>query len=120
MSPRLSERNPTHTEFQQQVVDLAHAFHWRHLHVRRSMGKGRKWTTTTNLKGWPDLLLLRPDRGYVAAELKIPPDKATPEQAELLEYLATMPATVAKLWTPRDWDDIERTLAVRAPRRRAS
>jgi len=112
----VAPRGPTHTEFQQQILELAHAFGWRHLHVRRSIGKGHKWTTTTNLKGWPDLLIFRPDRGYVAAELKIPPDKATPEQAELLAYLATMPSTVAKLWTPADWDDIQATLAVRRRR----
>lgn len=108
---------PTHTEFQQQVIELAHKFDWRHLHVRRSIGKGHKWTTTTNLKGWPDLLLLRPDAGYVAAELKIPPDKATPEQAELLQFLKLMPNTQAKLWTPGDWDDIQATLCIRRPRR---
>lgn len=108
---------PTHIEFQDQVLQLAHAFAWRHLHVRRSIGKGRKWVTTTNLKGWPDLLLMRPDRGYVAAELKIPPDKASPDQAELLGFLDSMPSTVAKLWTPDDWDDIKATLAIRRPRR---
>lgn len=112
----VAPRRPTHTEFQQQVLELAHPFGWRHLHVRRSIGKGRKWVTTTNLKGWPDLLLMRPDRGYVAAELKIPPDSATVEQAELLAYFATMPATVSKLWTPDDWDDIRDTLAVRRRR----
>lgn len=115
--PRLAEHRPTHTEFQQQIVELAHAFGWRHLHVRRTVGRGKKWVTATNLKGWPDLYLMRPDRGYVAAELKIPPDKATPEQAELLAYLGSMPSTVAKLWTPADWDDIQATLAVRRPRR---
>jgi hypothetical protein len=108
---------PTHVEFQAQVVELSNVFSWRHLHVRRAIGKGRKWVTATNLKGWPDLFLFRPDRGYVAAELKIPPDKATPEQEELLEYLGRMPATVAKLWTPDDWDEIKATLAV--PRRAA-
>lgn len=107
---------PSHVEFQDQVVELAGKFGWRHLHVRRTIGRGRKWVTATNLKGWPDLFLFRPDRGYVAAELKIPPDKATPEQAELLAYLALMPATFPKLWTPNDWDDIQATLAVRRPR----
>jgi hypothetical protein len=112
----LAPASPTHTEFQQQVVELAHMFGWRHLHVRRSIGRGRKWVTATNLTGWPDLQLMRPDRGYVAAELKIPPDKPTPEQIELLQFLNLMPNTVAKLWTPDDWDDINATLAVR-PRR---
>jgi hypothetical protein len=103
----------THTEFQSQIIELAHRLGWRHLHVRRSIGKGRKWVTTTNLKGWPDLQLMHPAVGYVLAELKIPPDHATPEQAELLAFLATMPATKAVLWTPDDWADIEATLIIR-------
>jgi hypothetical protein len=104
---------PTHTEFQEQVLQLAHQFDWRHLHVRRTIGKNHKWVTATNLKGWPDLLLMRSDRGYVAAELKVPPDKATPEQAELLDFLGSLPSTEAKLWTPADWRDITATLATR-------
>lgn len=106
---------PTHVEFQAQVVELAGMYRWRHLHVRRSVGKGRKWVTATNLKGWPDLFLFRPDQGYVPAELKIPPDKATDEQTELLAYLGRMPATAPKLWTPNDWADIKATLAVPMP-----
>lgn len=105
----------TEVEFQAQVVELAGLYSWRHLHVRRSIGKGRRWVTTTNLVGWPDLLLMRPDRGWVAAELKVPPGKATPEQLELIEFLATMPATKAVLWTPGDWDDVMATLAVPLP-----
>jgi hypothetical protein len=107
---------PTHIEFQSQVVELGSMYGWRHLHVRRTIGRGKKWVTATNLKGWPDLTFFRPDIGWVPAELKIPPDKATPEQAELLAYLALMPATYPKLWTPADWGDIEATLAVRRPR----
>jgi hypothetical protein len=104
---------PTHIEFQAQIVELASVCGWRHLHVRRTIGRGKRWTTATNLKGWPDLTLMRPDVGWVPAELKIPPDKATEEQAELLAYLATLPATYPKLWTPADWGDIEATLSVR-------
>lgn len=102
-----------HIEFQDQVVQLGSMFGWRHLHVRRTIGRGKKWVTATNLRGWPDLTFMRPDIGWVPAELKIPPDTASAEQVELLAYLGTMPATFPKLWTPDDWDDIEATLAVR-------
>lgn len=106
----------THAIFQDQVVDLAHITGWRHLHVRRSIGRGNKWVTATNLKGWPDLFLMRPDVGYVAAELKIPPDSPSVEQAELITFLSTMPATRAYVWTPNDWPEIESTLSVRRHR----
>lgn len=105
----------THVELQDQVVQLAGLYRWRHLHVRRSIGKGRRWVTATNLVGWPDLLLMRPDQGWVAAELKIPPDKASAEQDELLGYLGSMPSCRAFLWTPADWDQIQATLAVPVP-----
>lgn len=105
----------TETEFQSQVVELAHLFRWRHLHIRRSIGKGRAWTTTTNLVGWPDLVLMRPDVGTVAAELKVGRNRPTPEQAELIAFLGSLPGWRAYVWTPGDWDEITATLAV--PRR---
>lgn len=80
----------THEELQQQVIDLAHLLGYRHLHVRRSIGKGRRWATTTNVVGWPDLLLWsrrQPGR-HVAIELKVPPDKVRPEQQACLDELA--------------------------------
>lgn len=63
----------TEAEWQEQVLDLAHMLGWKHLHVRRTRGKGNAWTTSTNVKGWPDLLLWnvrRPGLGLVALELK--------------------------------------------------
>lgn len=108
-----SRSEPTETEFQAQVIQLAHLYGWRHLHVRRSIGKGRQWVTATNLVGWPDLLLMHPDHGYVAAELKVGRNKPTPEQTELLAFLDSMPSTTAVVWTPADWPSIKTTLARR-------
>lgn len=78
-------------EWQAQVIELAHWLGWRHLHVRRSIGKGKKWVTATNCPGWPDLFLWnvqRPQRGLVALELKSATGEPTPEQLEILEQLA--------------------------------
>ena len=47
----------THAELQAMVCQLAHIMGWRWLHVRRSIGKGHRWATTTNIVGWPDLIL---------------------------------------------------------------
>jgi hypothetical protein len=110
---------PTHEEFQGQIVQLAHTLGWRHLHTRRTIGKHRRWVTATNLKGWPDLMLMRPPDGLIFAELKIPPDKPSPEQEELLEYLAGYPFAISAIWTPADWDIIEHVLAAH-PRRQES
>lgn len=85
------KREPTqHEALQANVVQLLAWTGWRHLHVRRSLGKGNKWVTTTNLKGWPDLAPLwnvkQPGR-FLAVEVKIPPDWLRTEQTEVLEEL---------------------------------
>ena len=93
----------TEAEFQQQVIDAAHLFGWRHLHVRKSIGKGKRWTTTTNVVGWPDLLLWKPGRPFVALELKVPPNKPTAEQLDVLASLRAAGA-VALVVDPDDID----------------
>lgn len=97
-------------DFQAQVVELAGLLGWRHLHVRRTVGRGRKWTTSTNLQGWPDLLLWHErQRRVLAAELKTDAGRATPEQLEVLDSLRVA-GLEAHLWRPRDWDQITRVL----------
>jgi hypothetical protein len=84
----------THVEWQEQVVALAHALGYRHLHVRRTVGRGKQWTTSTNLKGWPDLLLFAPGRGFIGIELKVGVDKPTAEQTQVLAELEAAGARV--------------------------
>lgn len=81
----------SHEDWQRQVIELAHALGWEHLHVRRSIGRargGRAWQTTTNVKGWPDLLLWKAGRGFVAVECKVGWDRPTAEQRAVLDSLA--------------------------------
>lgn len=98
----------TEAEFQAQVVQLATITGWRHLHVRRTIGRGRKWTTSTNLAGWPDLLLWRPGR-VIAAELKADGGKVTDEQVDVLGSLAEA-GVECHVWYPADFDVIAATL----------
>jgi VRR-NUC domain-containing protein len=96
--------------FQEQVIELAHLFGWRHLHVRRTIGKGRRWTTATNLAGWPDLLLWREgSHRLVAAELKSDTGQATDEQLEVLASLRRA-GVDTYVWRPADWPEIEAVL----------
>jgi hypothetical protein len=102
----------THAEWQQQVVELAGLLGWEHLHVRKSVGRrggGRAWQTTTNIKGWPDLLLWYPGAGFVAIEIKVKPDKPTPEQLAVLASLAAAGA-VAIVAYPDDLDEVQALL----------
>ena len=50
----MTGRTPTrHEQLQGQVVELLGLVGWKHLHVRKSIGKGKRWVTTTNVVGWP-------------------------------------------------------------------
>jgi hypothetical protein len=105
---------PTHAELQQQIIDLAHLLGWRHLHVRRSIGKGRKWVTTTNVIGWPDLLLWssrQPGR-HIAIEVKVPPDKLAEAQRSVLDDLAASGFEVHVI-TPDTFDTLVAVFGVR-------
>lgn len=94
----------TEAEFQSTVVELLVALGYRHLHVRRTLGRGRKWTTSTNLAGWPDLLAWRPGR-CVAIELKSESGQATPEQVEVLASLREA-GIESRVVRPSGWDEL--------------
>jgi len=102
-----------HTEFQGQIVQFATMMGWEHLHVRRTIGKHKKWVTGTNIKGWPDLMLMRAPDELIAAEIKIPPDDLSPDQmkvigtAESPGWLRTMTKFECYIWRPEDWDEIQ-------------
>lgn len=87
-------------EFQALVTDLATVFGWRWMHVRRSIGKSRRWTTATNVP-WPDLTLWHPSGGFMIRELKVR-DRWQPGQREVLDELAV--SVDAAVWTPADMD----------------
>lgn len=99
----------THEEWQAQVVDLAHLLGWHHLHVRRTIGRGKKWTTSTNVVGWPDLFLWHPRRGFAAVELKVGRDTASPEQIAVLTSLRAAGARTLVAY-PDDLDDVRSLL----------
>ena len=99
----------TEAEFQAQVVELATLCGWAHLHVRRSIGKGQRWTTATNLTGWPDLLLWRGPGEIIAAELKTDTGRVTDEQTAVLESLATA-GIETHVWRPADFPEIVHAL----------
>jgi hypothetical protein len=104
----------TEAEFQAQVVELATICGWTWLHVRKSIGRrnGKSaWQTTTNLKGWVDLLLWRPGR-MIAVELKSRTGKTTPEQDAVLASLAEA-GVETYVWRPSDWDEIAAVLGRR-------
>jgi hypothetical protein len=98
-------------DWQRQVVELAGILGWQHLHVRRTIGRGKKWVTATNLKGFPDLLLWHETmRRIVAAELKTNKGRVQPEQLDVLRSLQAA-GMETFVWRPDDLDDVKHILS---------
>ncbi len=82
-APPISE-----AEWQEQFTQLARLLGWRWMHVRRSLGRGRKWVTATNVDGWPDLTLWHPTQQRVMfVELKSETGRLRPDQETVLRSL---------------------------------
>ena len=100
----------TEAEWQEQVIELAHLLGWEHMHVRRSIGKGSKWTTATNVSGWPDLTLWSErHRMLLFVELKSDIGKLTPDQNEVHRSLQAAGQAVL-VWRPADLPAVQRVL----------
>lgn len=78
---------------------------WNHLHVRRTIGRGNRWVTSTNRIGWPDLWLWHPVLGFAALEIKVGADKPTPEQTAVLAELEAAGARTMVAY-PHDLDAV--------------
>lgn len=108
----------TEAEWQQQVLDVAAIYGWQHLHVRKAIGRrggARGWQTTTNIDGWPDLLLWNPrhDVGYlVALELKSDSGRPTDAQLAVLAQLSATGLIRTMVARPDDFDAVHDLLRV--------
>ena len=88
--------------WQEQLLDLAHFLGWKHMFVRKSIGKGKKWTTATNVKGWLDLTLWHERQQRVMfVELKSESGEPTPEQLAMMASW-TKAGQENYLWYPSD------------------
>lgn len=119
MTSEASRRGPqpelsiSEATWQEQVIEVAHLYGWSHLHVRRTIGRGRKWVTATNLAGWPDLFMWHPvARRRVAAELKSEGGSTTPEQDAVLASLGAAGVEIY-VWRPSDLPAVQAALNTR-------
>jgi len=100
----------TEAQFQAQVLHLAKMFGWRTAHFRPAK-TSQGWRTAVQGDGigFPDLILVRKE--MIVAELKRDRTcKTTPNQDAWLEAFRFVPGVLVYLWTPEDWDEIERVL----------
>ena len=90
----------TEAQFQRQVLQLAGLFRWACYHTHDSR---------RSKSGFPDLVLVKPGRPVIFAELKSDTGETSAEQDEWLTLLRTTPSQ-AFLWRPKDLIDIARIL----------
>lgn len=94
----------TEKQWQRQITDLAELCGWDWYHP---------WLSLHSPRGWPDLALCRPPR-LILAELKTENQKRsklTPAQQKWRTLLEACDGIEYRLWRPRDWDEVTRTLA---------
>ena len=110
-------RGMNEAEFERQVVDTATIFGWRAV-GHRPMRTKQGWATGWKYDGvgWPDLTLIHETGKIVITELKIPPNKLSPEQAVWQTTLRTCAINSENhieyhVWTPDDFNDILRLLS---------
>lgn len=104
------------SDFQAAVVELARLRGWRVAHFRPAR-TAHGWATPVAYdgKGFPDLVLCR-DTRMIFAELKQDNARLHQDQHDWLEALGAVAAEAngiieAACWRPRDWPEIEATLA---------
>lgn len=100
------------------VFGLANQTGWRHCHTRRSIGKGRRWTTATSVKGWPDYYLWHElGRDSLFVELKADDGRLSPDQERVITSLRAAGLEV-HVWRPRDAAVMDERLTRHIPGRR--
>jgi len=101
------------SEFQDQVIELAHLHGWLVAHFRPAQtAKGWRTPVSADGKGFPDLVMAR--RGYkIFAELKVNA-KLSDDQRLWLDALGpTTDRCLVVLWRPEYWPQIEAALKFR-------
>lgn len=84
-------------DFAQQVIALARLLGWHVYHT---------WLSVRSPAGFPDLVLAKPGRPLILAELKRERGKLSPAQEAWLAVLQHVPGIIVRVWRPSDWDEI--------------
>ena len=103
-------------DFLQQVIDLAHVYHYKVAHFRAARtAKGWRTPVQADGKGFPDLILVRISDGrMIIAELKREIARVRPEQQEWLDFFTEVEnqnkTIEVYVWHPSDFDEIVEAL----------
>ena len=100
----------TEAAFQTCVMDLARWTGWRTFHPRTvKTATGAHLTAFSGEAGFPDLVLVHPDRGVIFAELKTDKGRLTEYQEHWGRDLTNAGAEY-HVWRPKDWEEIKKRL----------
>lgn len=96
----------TEAELQRLICKLAVAQGWK---VYRTHGGYQKIKPNPGCAGFPDLILCKPGRAVIYAEIKAEKGRVDAEQTAWHEALVGAGARV-RVWRPGDWDAIAEEL----------
>jgi len=103
-------------ELQKKVIELGHTFGWRIAHFRsvqtKVRGGGFRYLTpvAADGKGFPDLMLVHPERGVLMfREMKGQYEPLSEEQKQWGAWLNEA-GQDWDVWRPKHWEDIVATL----------
>lgn len=112
----MAELKVSEAQLQEHVLELAQLTGWTVAHFRPARvgnpDEGeQRWVTpvAADGKGFPDLVLVHPQRGVLFRELKSSTGRVRDDQQAWLDVLVAAGAD-AGVWRPSDLDDIRQTL----------
>lgn len=98
------------SEFQEQIIELAHALRWTVAHFRPAKtAHGWRTPVSADGAGFPDLVLVRPPR-LIVAELKNEKGRVSVDQRAWLDLFESVPCAETHLWRPDDFEAIHAAL----------
>lgn len=101
----------TEIDFQEAVIDTAHAYGWIVAHFRPARtSEGWRTPVSADGAGFPDLVLVKDGQPIVFAELKSEKGKITEQQQTWINLIAVCDGNVY-IWRPSDWDEIQAVLS---------
>lgn len=99
-------------EFQAAVIELAQQCGWMVAHFRPGRtADGWRTPVMADGVGFPDLVLAKPGRPLILAELKREDGKITTDQRRWLNTLTQCDGIACFLWRPSDWPATEALLS---------
>lgn len=111
MNEQVSEK-----QFQANVIELAQRLGWKVAHFRSVRTQRKDGSThyatpvAADGEGFPDLVMARPLRNIIYAELKAEKGKFSMKQMEWMEVLIRTHSCEVYAWRPSDWDTIQEIL----------